>query len=220
MTTATLTSPNEHTAPPRRAVAAQWARSFGPRRDPFTSDEPWVTYPAIAWMERTLTREMRGFEYGSGGSTLFFARRVGEITAAEHDAGWAERVRAAAVAERMSNVRVMHRAADSGPATSRMYLSGRLGLRGTNFETYARTIDGFDPRSLDFVFVDGRARVACVAHAVRKVRPGGYVILDNAERKRYSAAHRLMSKHRRLELRGVGPRVPWRFTTVVWRVGV
>ena len=161
---------------------------------------------------------MRGFEYGSGGSTLFFGRRVGEITAAEHHAGWAERVRAAAAAEGLLNVRVLHRPADETAPSQEVYVSRHAGHRGASYERYARTIDGFDDGSLDFVFVDGRARVACVAHAVRKVRPGGYLILDNAERERYEAAHRLMEGHRRLVLRGVGPRVPWRFETVVWRV--
>jgi len=47
---------------------------------------------------------------------------------------------------------------------------------------------------------------------------GGYLILDNAERRRYARAHELMGRHRSLVFRGVGPRVPWRFSTVVWRV--
>jgi predicted O-methyltransferase YrrM len=178
-----------------------------------------VTYPAIAWLERRLHSGMRGFEYGSGGSTLFFARRVGEITAAEHHAGWAERVREAAEEERLGNVRVLHRPADERAPSGDVYISRHVGHRGVSYERYARSIEGFDDGSLDFVFVDGRSRVACVAHAAPKVRPGGYLILDNAERGRYEAAHRLMAGHRRLVLKGVGPRVPWRFETVVWRIG-
>ena len=178
-----------------------------------------MTYPAIAWLERRLHAGMRGFEYGSGGSTLFFARRVGEIIAAEHHSGWAERVRTAAAAEGLGNVRVLHRPADEQAPSEDVYVSRHVGHRGVSYERYARSIEMVEDGSLDFVFVDGRSRVACVAHAVAKVKAGGYVILDNAERERYSAAHRLMERHGRMDLRGVGPRVPWRFSTVVWRLG-
>lgn len=198
----------------------RWASSFSPRRDPLAADEPWVTYPAIAWLERRLEGWMRGFEYGSGGSTLFFGRRVAAITAAEHHARWASRVREAAAAEGLGNVEVLHRPCD-GPADedgSDGYASGHLGHRGVRYESYARSIGGFEDGSLDFVFVDGRSRVACVAHAAPKVRRGGYLILDNANRRRYARAHELMGGHRSLAFRGVGPRVPWRFSTVVWRV--
>jgi len=196
----------------------RWASSFSPRRDPLTADEPWVTYPAIAWLERRLEGWMRGFEYGSGGSTLFFGRRVGSVTAAEHHAGWASRVRTAAAAEGLGNVEVIHRPADSREASREAYVSRQPGHRGRSYEAYARSIDGFERGSLDFVFVDGRSRVACVAHAAPKVRRGGYLILDNADRRRYARAHELMGGHRSLVFRGVGPRVPWRFSTVVWRV--
>ncbi len=197
----------------------RWVSSFAPGRDPLRADEPWVTYPAISWLMRRLDPSMRGFEFGSGGSTLFFARRVGHITAAEHHPGWAQRVRETAAEEHLANVEVIHSPADDESAEDDLYISGHLGHRGVSYERYARTIERFDDRSLDFVFVDGRSRVACVTHAARKVRRGGYLILDNAERKRYEPAHALMSRHRRLALRGVGPRVPWRFLTVVWRIG-
>ena len=196
----------------------RWASSFAPSRDPLLADEPWVTYPAMSWLERRLDPSMRGFEYGSGGSTLFFARRVALITSAEHHEGWAQRVRRAAQHEGLANIDVIHRPPDRHAPTRHVYLSRHTGHKDVSYEGYVRTIDAFDDRSLDFVFVDGRSRVACVSHAARKIRPGGYLILDNAERRRYAPAHRMMSRHRRLAFHGVGPRVPWRFLTVVWRL--
>jgi len=206
-------------AVPRCAGIKRWAASFAPGRDPLVADEPWVTYPAIEWLSRRLDPSMHGFEFGSGGSTLFFARRVGHITAAEHHGGWATRVRASAAGQGLDNVNLIHRPSDRHPPTRDFYFSRHHGHRGVSYEGYARTIDAFDDRSLDFVFVDGRSRVACVAHAARKIRPGGYLILDNADRRRYAPAHRMMSKHRRLAFRGVAPRVPWPSLTVVWRLG-
>jgi hypothetical protein len=50
------------------------------------------------------------------------------------------------------------------------------------------TIDRFEDESFDLVLVDGRARVAAVRHAMPKVRPGGLLVLDDAERPRYREA--------------------------------
>lgn len=215
----TLTLPSRHErAFPRCAGMKLWLSSFAPLRDPLQADEPWVTYPAISWLLRRLTPSMRGFEFGSGGSTLFFARRVEHITAAEHHNGWAQRVRDSAHREALDNVNVIHTPPDRHAPSRPVYQSRHYGHHGVSYESYARTIDAFDDHSLDFVFVDGRSRVACVAHAAKKVRPGGYLILDNAERRRYQPAHDMMSRHRRLDFKGVGPRVPWRFRTTVWRI--
>lgn len=44
-----------------------------------------------------------------------------------------------------------------------------------------RVLDAPD-RSLDFAVVDGASRAACVRKAIRKVKNGGYVDLDNSDK--------------------------------------
>jgi hypothetical protein len=51
-------------------------------------DEPWIAQGAIRFCEASLTREMAGFEWGSGRSTAWFAQRLGSLTSIEHDTGW------------------------------------------------------------------------------------------------------------------------------------
>ncbi len=54
-----------------------------------------------------------------------------------------------------------------------------------SFEKYVRSIDRFIDKSLDLVIIDGRARLSCITHALKKIRPGGYLMLDDSERERY-----------------------------------
>ena len=52
---------------------------------------PWLTYPAIDWLESGLRPEDRIFEYGMGGSTLWFSERVAQVTSVDHNATWVKR---------------------------------------------------------------------------------------------------------------------------------
>ena len=36
------------------------------------------------------------------------------------------------------------------------------------------------------ILVDGRARISCLKRAQSRVKPGGYIMLDDAERKYYN----------------------------------
>lgn len=49
------------------------------------------------------------------------------------------------------------------------------------FRNYVNQIDTFPNGYFDIVSIDGRARPACIAHAVEKVKLGGLLILDNAD---------------------------------------
>jgi len=49
---------------------------------------PWLKYPFIDFIIERLSKEFSVFEIGSGNSTLFFAKKVKEITSVEHDIEW------------------------------------------------------------------------------------------------------------------------------------
>jgi hypothetical protein len=48
--------------------------------------------------------------------------------------------------------------------------------------SYAAFIDRFPDHSFDLVIIDGRARAACIQHAIPKVKKGGYLLVDDSER--------------------------------------
>ena len=49
---------------------------------------PWLTYSFIDFITQRLSNKFNVFEFGSGNSTLFFAKKVKEITSVEHDIEW------------------------------------------------------------------------------------------------------------------------------------
>jgi hypothetical protein len=53
---------------------------------------PWYTYPAIEYLQQLDFRDRRVFEWGSGNSSLFWARVAGRVTSVEDDTDWFERV--------------------------------------------------------------------------------------------------------------------------------
>src|SRR4051812_17428097 len=57
-------------------------------RDVYTHQFPWITFWTIDYLNVFLKKNMSVFEYGGGGSTLFFAARVKELVTVEHNEDW------------------------------------------------------------------------------------------------------------------------------------
>lgn len=171
-------------------VAAQMRSLFAihDAADLVALDVPWWTYGAAARVEEHLTAlggRARVFEYGSGASSVWLARRAAQVTSVEHHAGFAalvrELAREAGVAERLELLEVA-----PVPSAAPRVPSGRRGEQGLDYLDYVRALDRV-PGDLDLVVVDGRARAACVEAAARRLAPGGLVLLDDSQRPRYAA---------------------------------
>ena len=65
--------------------------------------------------------------------------------------------------------------------------SGRRGYENCDFSAYVDSIADGATR-YDLVIIDGRARAACLARAWDCLGPGGLVVFDNSNRRRYQAA--------------------------------
>src|SRR5579862_909721 len=58
------------------------------RKTPADLELPWLAYAAIDFLDDFLKPNMTVCEYGSGGSTLFFARRVKWVFSIEDNQEW------------------------------------------------------------------------------------------------------------------------------------
>ncbi len=165
---------------------------------------PWMPFPAIAWLEATIRPEMRVFEYGSGGSTLFWARRGATVVSVEHDEAWLARLRQAIPPGARERITLLARPPSPGLAGE--FASASPGCAGLCFRDYVLAIEEFPAASFDLVVVDGRARSACLNHAASRVRPGGWLLLDNSERPGYrEAVERLSRQWPRQDFEGLNP---------------
>jgi Methyltransferase domain len=196
-----------------------WARAQRKGASSMTDESPWMTFPAIAFLEKTLRPGMRVFEWGSGGSTLFFAQRAKELIAIENDAAWAEKVRAACPRATIEHIPQddTPSATDFDPTDPAAFFSNSALHRGATFRRYAERIAAFPDAHFDLVVVDGRARPSCIAQAMPKLKPGGWLLLDNAERPWYARARALLDAWPMRDFTGPGPYVASFWQTVVWQ---
>lgn len=179
-----------------------WYRSLQPGRNPVADQVPWLTLATIRHLNRFLNSAMSVFEYGAGGSTLFFAHRVREVISVEHDAAWGTRVQEALdrLGCRNAQVRIVlpveqGDGVGGDPADMNAYASADANYVGWSFKNYASGIDEFPDRYFDLILIDGRARPACFKHALPKLALNGQLVWDNSDREYYSQALQSIPSH-------------------------
>lgn len=203
-----------------------WWSSLNPGRSPINDRRPWIAFEAIDYLDSILTADMLVFEFGSGGSTLFFSDRVRKVISAEHDKAWCEQVVRALEQSRVSNCDLTlyepelcsgSSGGDAGDPAS--YLSASPQYDGMHFKAYASSIDRHSDESFDVVLIDGRSRPSCFSHAVRKLKVGGYLVLDNAERSYLAYIHNFAKEQEWEEINcfGLFPYISHLSQTCIWR---
>jgi hypothetical protein len=176
-----------------RYVARWWASL---QSSPIDSSEPWLPYALTEFLSAELNRAARVFEYGSGGSTLWFSQRVREVVSIEHDPAWYTTVSTAAPA----NVRVVF---------------ARWSTE--SIDDYVGRIETYPDGYFDLVVVDGRSRVECIRRARNKVCRGGLLVLDDCNRRPYRPAFDLLSDWRLARFDGLAPSKPVAAHSACWR---
>ena len=169
-------------------------------------DVPWWTFPAIDAVERWIAArngDVRVFEYGSGASTVWLARRAARVVSVEHDVGFAK---IAAPMLALPNVELRVIEPVRGGARTRAP-SGRRGYEDADFSAYVDSIAAGAAR-YDVVIIDGRARAACLDRAWDCLDAGGLVVFDNSNRQRYQAALGRVGGHV-TRYRGWAPALPY-----------
>ncbi len=153
---------------------------------------PWLVFRCIDFLEQWLRKDMKVYEYGSGGSTLFFAAHVNKVWSVDHDQEWYKITKQSLADGQIKNVdyKLLEGVPDKdfnkkNPLDPTSNLSARREFRGLSFDAYVNSIDEFDDQYFDLVVVDGRARQSCILHAVPKIKKGGILLLDNADRRYY-----------------------------------
>ncbi len=205
---------------------SEWAVSLRKEQNSLTEGEPWLTYPARDFLRQAVRPDVRVFEYGTGGSSVFFLKHGAKLMSVEHDTEWAERVRKQLASAHSENWKLflvppepMSEAIPVSPDNPADYASAHPAYQQMSFRKYAEAIDAYPDSSFDIVLVDGRSRPSCYRHAHQKVKPGGLLILDNSERTRYRFVHDDLRRRKwaRQCFPGPGPFGKKFWETCVWR---
>ena len=156
-------------------------------------DAPWFVASANADLEqRVAAGQIRSvLEFGSGGSTVFFAERGARVVSIEHQPKWRARVQAE-LSRRGLSAEIRLALPDQTPQAAIYRGRDKRSYRAYVKAGTAAARQVFGGR-VDCILVDGRARVACVRAALRYLRPGGVLVLDDAERGAYRDAAILLA---------------------------
>ena len=118
---------------------------------------PWFSYPAIEYLKSLDLSKMSVFEYGSGNSTLFWAKRTAAVTSVENDTKW-------------FNVTL-------NKLKSRKNINLILEKDKHN---YINSINK-NKTKYEIIVIDGEFRLECSQTSLKRLKNGGFIILDNSE---------------------------------------
>lgn len=133
---------------------------------------PWVTSDAVFFLDKFMKQNPQAsvLEFGSGSSTIWFAKRTENLISVEHDKFWHKKI-----------CHLIDVTPECNPVN--------LILRKRPYYTICKDLP---EESFDLILVDGRNRKGCILHSIRLLKPGGVLMLDNAERPYYKKALNLL----------------------------
>lgn len=173
-------------------------------------DCPWWTYKSIKKIDLFLQNKKNviAFEYGSGASTIWLAKRVKILYSVEHNPDWYKVV--SDYVQKFLNVNYLYKKIDLVTHSSK-YSSTKE--KGVTFHQYVTSINSIN-KMFDLIVIDGRARNACLEQALKKIKKGGIIIFDNCNRKRYK--NELIKLKNKIEYYpGLTPSLPYSECTAI-----
>jgi hypothetical protein len=153
---------------------------------------PWMTWPAIDFLNENIKPGLKVLEWGAGGSTFFFLKKGCNVTSIENSEEWAELVEKKACfmsLERDLNLRFF-------PAKRQDRKS---------LHPYIQSVNDGGP--WDVIVVDGipEVRVECIRAAMRNIAHTGIIILDDAYWVEFAEVPVILKNWKRVKFRGLGP---------------
>ncbi len=156
-------------------------------KTPLELEIPWFSYAAIDFLENFLEPHMTVCEYGSGGSTVFFARRVKSVFSIEDNAQWYELVSQRLKQKQIGNVSLKLHPFD---------FKNPVGFENSAY------LHAIPDQRFDVIVVDGseewkQVRPVCFEKAEGRVKTGGIIVVDDSWRypeireKNHSRQHRV-----------------------------
>ena len=116
---------------------------------------PWMTYPAVEYLNQLDFRDKRIFEYGSGNSSLYWRERAQHVTSIENNLEWYNHLKL-------------------------LVKSNHKLVFASDTERYVQSI-AKENRLFDVIVIDGIERLACAKIAVDFLALNGMIIFDNSD---------------------------------------
>lgn len=141
-------------------------------KTPLDLEIPWFSYAAIDFLDGYVQPHMNVFEYGSGGSTVFFAKRARQVISVEDNPTWFEWVSRRLEQQGLTNV--------------------ALKLCPFNFKEpqgfeHSAYLNAIPEERFDIIVVDGseewtQVRPICFEKAESRIKENGMIVVDDSWR--------------------------------------
>lgn len=143
---------------------------------------PWISYPCLDFISERIVKDFIVFEYGSGGSSLWWSKRVTSIVSCEHDPIWYEKLFSSGIPENMQLI--YEPLSENGP--------------------YAQKIKQIQ-LAFDIIVIDGRDRVNCMKHSADCAKESAVIIVDNSDRQAYQEGFEYLNQkgYKRIDFWGM-----------------
>jgi hypothetical protein len=173
----------------------RWKRSMSPGNSSMSEESAWINFAAIDYLDQWLKLDHRVFEFGGGGSTLYFLKRAGFVSTVENHGEWFPILENAVKEKGYQHWNGFFTEGVPDGSGSTRFIENPLDYKSNvpqyahlRFENYARCIEQYPEASFDVILVDGRARPSCIYHAIPRLKIGGLLVIDNNERPYYTTA--------------------------------
>lgn len=123
---------------------------------------PWLTQKANKWLSKNLNKSMIGLEFGSGKSTLWLANKTKFVHSIETNKDWYVKIKNQQKLYNNSNIKI--------------YFCEQI------LSDYLNIIDSFEDTYFDYILIDGKFRDYSALKSIEKLKPNGFLIIDNINR--------------------------------------
>jgi predicted O-methyltransferase YrrM len=182
--------------------ALTWFHDRVARESPAAQGLPWIAMPCVDFLDGYLQPGRRVLEFGGGGSTAYFLNKGCFLTTVESDEGWAQDLR-----QRVGEI------PDAKDRWALRFVPAKDNDDPLIAQYVAQVAEG---GPWDVVLVDGWSRIVCLQAAKSRIKPGGILILDNADQEQFRDVPKMMEGWLRREFRGLGVARSWVTQTDVY----
>ncbi|MEB3343448.1 sulfotransferase domain-containing protein [Okeania sp.] len=135
-------------------------------------DTPLLTRKAVEFIKNFFPQkpDAKVLEFGSGASTIWLSKLTKNLTSIEHDGRWFQQVK-----------NQIETQTDCNPVDFKLLP-----------RPYHTICEKFPEASFDLIIVDGRDRMKCFEASIKLLKPGGIIVLDDAQRQKYQQAQDLL----------------------------
>ncbi|WBL41307.1 hypothetical protein PBT90_11120 [Algoriphagus halophytocola] len=153
----------------------------------FEKGLPWISYGSLKFLEKRINKEMKVFEYGSGGSTIYFSRKVKQVISIEHNQEWYSSLKIKLKELGINNVKLDLISPEKINSLASKAIKSQSSPIWENYDftKYVNSINSYENSYFDLIVIDGRVRIECLKNSLNKLKSGGYLLFDNSERERY-----------------------------------